>query len=240
MLSVLILAGGFGKRIKGVWDSPKGLIPYQDKTILGKLLDEIVQDEVGKQIVMVSNAVHFPLYKKYLEENKWDVRLINNGAVEGFAKGAIPDMLTGLNETPAGDVMILPCDTVTRGTFKMKDFAQFGENHSDGLTVVVREEKPELIAGNFGNVLLDDERIVKFEEKPVVPFSNLASAAMYYYPEKTVPWVKAYAEEGENLDNPGRVIPWALATKRTVYGFKVKTGLIDVGRPESFYEIQND
>lgn len=239
--SVLILAGGFGKRIKGVWDSPKGLIPYQGKTILGVLLDEISDDRVAKNIVLLSNDSHYLAYKNYLDKNTWEVKLINNGAKEGEARGAIPDMLTGLGQITKGDVMILPCDTVTRRTFAFGDFADFGRTHRDGLSVVVREENPELIAGNFGNVTTDREsRITKFVEKPETPFSNLASAAMYYYPEKVITWIKEYAEQGENLDNPGRVIPWAIKMQKPVYGFRVKTGLVDVGRPESFYEIQDD
>lgn len=240
MFSVLILAGGFGKRIKGVWDSPKGLIPYQGKTILGNLLEELRKDQVGEKLVLVSNALHYPEYKKYIDEYKWNVTVINNGAGEAAARGAIPDMLTGLAEIKTGDVMVLPCDTVTRNTFKFKDFADFGIRHHDGMSVVVREERKELIAGNFGNVLIQGEKVVKFVEKPEIPFSNMASAAMYVYPEKVVKWIKEFASEGVNLDNPGRVIPWALSKGKTVYGFLVKTGLIDVGRPESFYKIMSD
>jgi len=235
--SVIILAGGFGKRIKSAWDGPKGLIPYLGKTILWHVLAEISESKETREITLVSNAAHLALYQQYcLKEGFDQVRMINDGAehVEE-ARGALNDLLLGLDEARAGDVMVLPCDTVTKGVFALADFANFGHLHQDGVGVVARKMKKEEIRGRFGNVLIDQEqRITQFVEKPSEPISVYASAAIYYYPANTREWVREYLKEGNNAESTGMIIPWLLAKKRNVYGYETPGGIIDVGSPAEF------
>lgn len=235
--NVVILAGGFGKRIKSAWDGPKGLIPYLGKTILWHVLDELVRINNVQQIVMVSNVVHAPLYRDYCEQVGFGgVNIISDGVEQaGDARGALRDLQIGFEATGEGDVLVLPCDTVTKGVFALADFANFGHLHQDGVGVVARKMKKEEIRGRFGNVLIDQEqRITQFVEKPSEPISVYASAAIYYYPANTREWVREYLKEGNNAESPGMIIPWLLAQKRNVYGYETPGGIIDVGSPAEF------
>ncbi len=234
---MVILAGGFGKRIKSAWDGPKGLIPYDGKTILWHVLDELVRLNKVQQIVMVSNAVHAPLYREYFDQEGFGgVDIISDGAEQASdARGALRDLQIGFEATGEGDVLVLPCDTVTKGVFALFDFAKFGARHENGMSVVAREMKLEEIRGRFGNVLIDNEqRIVRFVEKPSEPISHFASAAIYYYPANVRGWVEEYLKEGGNPESPGMIIPWLLAKERPVFGFETPGGIIDVGSPAEF------
>src|ERR1019366_2725841 len=51
-------------------------------------------------------------------------------------------------------------------------------------------------------------RITFFEEKPRNPTSTLTGIALYYYPKATLPLIQQYVAEGNNPDQPGRLIQW--------------------------------
>ena len=235
----MVLAGGFGKRIKSVWDAPKGLIPIWEKTILWYSLKEIEEIGVYKRIVLVTNEAHKRLYREFLSKSglKLEVEVVSDGAGEcGAARGAIVDLQLGLARCEAGGVLVLPCDTVTKGVFKFGDFVEFGKQQVSGLTVLARRVEKTQIVGKFGNLKVNSVgKLIEFVEKPAVAISSLAAAAIYYYPEKTRGWVEEYLADGGNPESPGMIIPWLLHKRRDVYVYyvyEVKGKIVDVGRLE--------
>src|SRR5205823_6101515 len=53
-----------------------------------------------------------------------------------------------------------------------------------------------------------DGRITFFEEKPKDPTSTLTGIGLYFYPKSTIPLIKQYIAEGNNPDQPGRLVQW--------------------------------
>ena len=61
----------------------------------------------------------------------------------------------------------------------------------------------------YNSISVDgDGRITFFEEKPKNPTSTLTGIALYYYPKSTLPLIKQYIAEGNNPDQPGRLVQW--------------------------------
>ena len=61
----------------------------------------------------------------------------------------------------------------------------------------------------YNAITLDgDGRITFFEEKPKNPTSTLTGIALYFYPKSTLPLIRQYIAEGNNPDQPGRLIQW--------------------------------
>ena len=54
----------------------------------------------------------------------------------------------------------------------------------------------------------------------VQPASTVTGIALYYYPRKTLPLIRQYIAEGNNPDQPGRLIQW-LYPRTPVYTWPV-------------------
>jgi len=80
-----------------------------------------------------------------------------------------------------------------------------------------------------------DGRITFFEEKPKNPTSTLTGIALYFYPKSTLPLIQQYIAEGNNADQPGRLIQW-LYTRMPVYTWKVPGLWYDIGSKETLEE----
>ena len=80
-----------------------------------------------------------------------------------------------------------------------------------------------------------DGRITFFEEKPKNPTSTLTGIALYYYPKSSLPLIKQYIAEGNNADQPGRLIQW-LYPRLPVYTWKVPGLWYDIGSKETLEE----
>ena len=83
--------------------------------------------------------------------------------------------------------------------------------------------------------LAADGRISFFEEKPKNPTSTLTGIALYYYPRAVLPLIRQYIAEGNNPDQPGRLIQW-LYPRVPVYTWPVPGLWFDIGSKETLEE----
>jgi glucose-1-phosphate thymidylyltransferase len=115
-----------------------------------------------------------------------------------------------------------------------------------GFGKVCREKKAPVLAlydvGNleeikkYNSITLDnDGRITFFEEKPKNPTSTLTGIALYYYPKSSIPLIKQYIAEGNNPDQPGRLVQW-LYSRTAVYTWRVPGLWFDIGSKETLEE----
>ena len=111
---------------------------------------------------------------------------------------------------------------------------------------VAREKKAPVLAvydvGNleevkkYNSISVDQSgRIEFFEEKAKQPKSTLTGIALYYYPKSTIPLIRQYISEGNNPDQPGRLVQW-LYPRTPVYTWRVPGLWFDVGSKESLEE----
>ena len=56
--------------------------------------------------------------------------------------------------------------------------------------------------------------------------------ALYFYPRQTLPLIRRYLAEGNNPDQPGRLVEW-LHTRTAVYTWQVPGEWYDIGSPET-------
>ena len=66
----------------------------------------------------------------------------------------------------------------------------------------------------------DEGRITFFEEKPAHPRSTVAGIALYYYPQPALALIGQYINEGNNPDQPGRLVEW-MSRRTPVYTWNV-------------------
>ena len=88
----------------------------------------------------------------------------------------------------------------------------------------------------YNSISMDAEgKITFFEEKPKNPTSTLTGIALYYYPKSVLPLIKQYIAEGNNPDQPGRLVQW-LYPRVPFYTWKVPGLWYDVGSLETLEE----
>jgi glucose-1-phosphate thymidylyltransferase len=85
-------------------------------------------------------------------------------------------------------------------------------------------------------ITFDSEgRITFFEEKPKQPTSSVTGIALYYYPKATLPLIQQYVAEGNNPDQPGRLVQW-LYPRVPVYVWRVPGLWFDIGSEQTLEE----
>ena len=88
----------------------------------------------------------------------------------------------------------------------------------------------------YNSITVDGEgKITFFEEKPKQPISTLTGIALYYYPRASLPLIRQYVAEGNNQDQPGRLVQW-LYTRTPVYTWTVPGIWYDIGSKETLEE----
>jgi len=245
-LAAILLAGGFGRRLGELGQSlPKGLIPFKETTLVGRLLADIGQIREITQIILVTNNKFFELYQKYLDQNFKNLPIFLKNDGKNFNEeraGALNDLLIALDSPQIKDekydCLVLASDTYYE--FKMQDFLQFCRQHPDSFALVVRQVKDKnVIKGRFGCAVLQGEKVVDFVEKPENPPSYFAATPFYFYPNSLIGKVSEYHHEGGSMDSPGTIVSWLIRHGVSCLAFVVPDSIIDVGTPEDVAKLKN-
>ena len=97
--------------------------------------------------------------------------------------------------------------------------------------IVLYDVKDLELAKHYGIVEVDNNLVVNFEEKPVVPKSTLVSTGIYLFPRKTILLIKKYIAQGNNPDKSGNFIEW-LHKRDRVYSYVTDKKWYDIGTIE--------
>jgi glucose-1-phosphate thymidylyltransferase len=161
--------------------------------------------------------------------------IVNDGGTDESNKlGAIGDLHFVLSKYQIDDDIIV----VGGDNLFSNDLADFGE-------FCVQTNAPVLAVYDVGDleeikkynaIEVDEEgRITFFEEKPAEPKSTLTGIALYYYPRSALQLIRDYIAEGNNPDQPGRLVQW-MYKRVPFYTWKVPGLWYDVGSKETLAE----
>ncbi len=174
MMKGVILAAGKGTRLYPVTRViPKPLLPLGNRTTLAYAFDKLREVEIYEVCVVVGDnedamrealgdGSQFGVHLDYVRQT--DPHGLAHAV--GFAK----DFVGG------DDFMLYLGDAIYSHGFQ-RQVHRFRESGCANLSLVKPVDDPR----RFGVATVDGERIVKLVEKPEVPDSNLAMAAMYLF-----------------------------------------------------------
>jgi len=233
-MKALVLAAGYATRLYPLTlDRPKALLEVGGKPMLDHVVERLLPMGVDGLIV-VTNAKFTPHFEQWAR-GKADVTVVDDGTTSNDDRlGAIGDIgfvldRLGLDE----ELVVVAGDNL------------FSDDIS-GFTVYGREVEAPVLAvhdvgdlsrmGEYNQVEVDDQgRIVFFEEKPSDPRTTFAGVALYYYPRHTLPLVRDYLADGNNPDQPGRLVEW-LYPRTPVYTWRLPGRWYDIGSTETLEE----
>ncbi len=201
--------------------------------MLDHVLDRLEEMGVDETIV-VTNAKFTPHFEEWAT-GKERVRIVNDGTTSNDDRlGAIGDTAFVLDETGLDDDLVVVAGDNLFGE-SVSGFAAYGQE-VDAPVLAVHDVGDLSRMSEYNQIEIDDRgRITFFEEKPEDARSTLAGVALYFYPRRTLPLIRQYLEEGNNPDQPGRLVQW-LYPRTSVYTWRLPGAWYDIGSAETLQE----
>jgi glucose-1-phosphate thymidylyltransferase len=240
-MKVVILAAGYATRLYPLTlTQPKPLLPVAGKPMIEHVLDNLAPIGGLDRIYVVTNAKFATPFQKWADgyratKAKLDFTIVNDGSTDDTNKlGAIGDLhLVLTREHVQDDVIVVAGDNLFSDS--LKDYGRYCREKNQPVLAVYDVGELEQIK-KYNAISIDGEgRITFFEEKPKNPTSTLTGIALYFYPRHTLPLIKQYIADGNNPDQPGRLVQW-LYQRQPVYTWKVPGLWYDIGSKETLEE----
>lgn len=236
-MKALILAAGYATRLYPLTlDRPKALLPVGGKPMLDHLMEQLEQVEGLDEVYVVTNSKFAEAFREWAAgRSGLPLRIIDDGTVDDDSKlGAIGDLDLTIREAELDDdLIVLAGDNLFSET--IAPFPVFALGKAGPALGVYDVGDLDTIRRYSVIELDDDDRVTRLEEKPERPRSTLAGIALYFYPRSALRYVREYLEDGNNPDQPGRLVQW-LYPRTAVYGWRVPGRWFDVGSKETLAE----
>jgi glucose-1-phosphate thymidylyltransferase len=240
-MKVIILAAGYATRLHPLTlTQPKPLLPVAGKPMIEYVLDNLAPIGGLDRIYVVTNAKFAGHFQKWADhyratKAKLDFTIVNDGSTDDTNKlGAIGDLhLVLTRERVDDDIVVVAGDNLF--SEQLTGFGDFCREKKAPVLAVYDVKDLEQIKKYNAITLAPDGRITFFEEKPKNPQSTVTGIALYFYPRATLPLIKQYIAEGNNPDQPGRLIQW-LYPRVPVFTWTVPGHWFDIGSKETLEE----
>ncbi len=224
-LSVIILAGGKGTRIKSVLgDIPKILAPIRDRVFLNYFLDWIKKslNNVDYEIIIASGFGHNHI-QKYCLENNLPIKLIREEKQLGTLGAAANAAIYATYES----ILILNGDTIFNCNFKIifDEFLKLGLT----LSVVLKSKEND----RYGGYNIDEKGYLKLTK------SNSSYISMGATFSKKILLIDTY-KKFKSENGPFAMMDNDFISKVLTYPFILKNNnsFIDIGTLKSYKESQ--
>ena len=240
-MKLIVLAAGYATRLYPLTlNQPKPLLDVAGKPMLEHVLDNLAPVEEIDHVYVVTDGKFAGHFERWAEGRRArgggpGITVVNDHSTDDTNKlGAIGDL--NLVLTQAGvddDVVVVAGDNLF--SERLKEFGDYCR--AKGAPVLAVYDVGDLEAIKKYNAIDVDEggRITFFEEKPANPKSTLTGIALYYYPRSALPLIGRYVEEGNNPDQPGRLVQW-MYERTPFYTWRVPGIWYDVGSKETLEE----
>ena len=240
-MKLIILAAGYATRLYPLTlNQPKPLLPVASKPMLEHVLDNISTIREIDHAYVVTNAKFVTHFEKWAEGYRrpnlnFGFTIVDDQSTDDSNKlGAIGDMHLVLTQHKINeDVIVVGGDNLF--SHDLGGFGDYCRQQNAPVTGVYDVGDLEQIKKYNAIDIDENSRISYFEEKPKEPKSTLTGIALYFYPKSTLPLIHEYIAEGNNPDQPGRLVQW-LYPRVPFYVWKVPGLWFDIGSIETLEE----
>lgn len=223
---VLIMAGGFGTRLKPLTDRcPKPMLKVGDKPLL----------EIAINNFIVAGFSNFYLSTHYMPEqikdyfgdgSKWNINITYLHEDTPLGTGGAVGMLP--KETPSLPTIVMNGDILTKVDFQL--LLRFHEENQSDATMCVREYDYQI---PYGVINGEGNRITQMTEKPIQRF--FVNAGIYVINPELINKV----EPNVYVDMPS-LLESKIAENGNVLMYPIHEYWLDIGRMDDFKQAQVD
>jgi len=229
-MKAFLLAAGLGTRLRPLTDSvPKCLVQIDGKPLLDYWMDLYSLHNVSEVLInthYMHAQVHEYIYDRNLSGKLPYITEYYESELLGSAGTVAANRDFILNDEA---FYICYADNLTN--IDLTHMLKFHQAHTASFTMALfRSNNPS----QCGIAALDkDDRIARFEEKPLEPESNLANAGVYIADRSLFDLLPP----GRFLDFGKDIIPTLVGK---MYGWESHDYLLDIGTPENYRKAQED
>lgn len=232
-MNILILAAGYATRLYPLTENKaKPLLDVAGKPMIEWVLDNLAPIPDIDRVYVVTNNKFAASFEEWAADYKTrhaglEFTIVNDGSTSDADKlGAIGDIHHVIKSQNIShqDLLVVAGDNLF--SQPVPDFAVVAKNHP--ATLALYDVGDLEAIRKYNNVSTDTDGVIThFEEKPAHPTTTKTGIALYYYRSDVLPLVDTYMAEGNNPDQPGRLIQWLY--------WRVKVGTWDV--PGTWFDI---
>jgi glucose-1-phosphate thymidylyltransferase len=239
-MKVLILAGGFGKRLLPLTENiPKPLIKINKKPIIEYILSKIFKLKNVDKIYLSINEKYWKHFfcwlKKYEEENgEKNIKLLNNGILnEKEKKGVLHDIKYYFPIMDDEDLLIIAGDNLFE--FDLDKIIDLSNKTGKSVVAVKKIKKGNI--SELSCLEIDKEKnIIFFKEKPRKPKTNIVATGCYLLKNEDIK--KIEKEKIKNFKNLGNIID-ILKKEKRILGEEFKEFWMDIGSKEDLKIVED-
>ncbi|MGE3312070.1 MAG: nucleotidyltransferase family protein [Limisphaerales bacterium] len=240
-MKALILAAGYATRLHPLTlTQPKPLLQVAGRPILEHVLENLTAIPGIDRIHVVTNSYFIGAFQQWKASHTakplaYDLDLIEDGSTADANRlGAIGDLHFAIQNARIDDDLIV----VAGDNLFSQPLTGFGEaiRARNAPVLGIYDVGSLDLARKYNNIEIDDQgRLLQFEEKPATPSSTLVGIALYYYPRTVLPLIRQYMMEGNNPDQPGRLVQW-MCPRTPYFTWRVPGLWYDIGSKETLEE----
>lgn len=238
-MKALILAAGYATRLYPLTkEYPKPLLKVGHRPIIDYILEKVSALEGIDEIVVITNSKFISQFEKWASglKNRECVSLVDDLTKSHSDRlGAIGDMNFAIDKKRIkDDLLVIGGDNLFDGD--LKDFLSFAKTKKSSPLIGVYNIKDKDKAKRYGVIKLNRvNKVVDFQEKPLIAKSTLVAMCLYYFPKERLGLLKEYLNDRPaKHDASGFYIDW-LRKKVPVYGFTFSGRWYDIGE-HKFYD----
>ncbi len=238
----IVIAAGYATRLGELTKNfPKPLLKIGERTILGRMLDDIdTIDDIDEHII-VTNHKFAAIFEQWASEQHYrkPLTIIDDGTETNDTRlGAVCDLLLAINGSQGtspidADLLVVAADNLL--FFSFQEFVDFA--HAKDTSCIMCHEQPSIEKlQRTGVVELDaDNRVLGMEEKPQVPKSHWAVPPFYIYLKKDLDLIRHSVDNGCGKDAPGNLAHY-MVEHTTMHAWPMSAGRFDIGSIDTYYE----
>ena len=246
-MKCVVIAAGYATRLGELTKNfPKPLLKIGEKSILGRMLDDIDQIPEIDEHIIITNHKFAHIFEDWKQkEGRWQkpITIVDDGTETNDTRlGAVCDLLLAIDKLSnrkssngkwPDDLLVVAADNLL--FFSFQEFVDFAKQK--GTSCIMCHEQPSIEKlQRTGVVELDDNnRVLGMEEKPQMPKSHWAVPPFYIYMKKDLDLVRHSVENGCGKDAPGNLAHY-MVEHTTMHAWPMSAGRFDIGSLDTYYQ----